>query len=260
MRVRAGSFPPAPHSLAHGTAWSRWAAGASFPGAGGVSSVFSPCWRCYQRRHPMWLPALSAVSDPACPAPSVLACPIAGPRLGSPACRGFAGAQRPPRWGGARHLGLSGGSCKMSVNILCGLLQQASRCRCWRASRNRNPAVTNGSGTAAAVPTRAPGPGSGTHGFADALGPRGGIWVGSDARGCGDGLTLGTRCCCQLPVTTAVCPRGTINFQGGHLEHMPGLGRVNSTVSLSRAFCFFPIFLPSPPPLPLFYNEGFAQL
>lgn len=120
------------------------------------------------RAHPFPVPAafpassphvassLTAVSGAACPAPSIPACPTAGPRLGSPARRGSAGAHRPPRRGGARHFGLSGGSCEMSANILCGLLQQASRCRCWRASRNRSPAVTNGSGTAAAMPTRAP--------------------------------------------------------------------------------------------------------
>lgn len=82
--------------------------------------------------------------------------PLPVPSVGSPARRGSAGTHRPPRRGGARHLGLSGGSCEMSANILCGLLQQASRCRCWRASGNRSPAVTNGSGTAAAVPTRVP--------------------------------------------------------------------------------------------------------
>lgn len=110
----------------------RGTAGTSLPGD--ISSIVFPMW---------------------CQVPTL---PVLSIRPCLPRCQSLPGCAvvpRPPRRGGARHLGLSGGSCEMSANILCGLLRQASRCRCWRASGNRSLAVTNGSG-AAAVPTRAP--------------------------------------------------------------------------------------------------------
>lgn len=163
-----------------------------------------PWCRWHFQRLPMWHPALTADSIPTCP--------ITGAGLGS------AGTQRPPRRGGARHLGLlSGGSCEMSANILCGLLQQASRCRCWRASRNRNPAVTNGSGTATAMPTRAGAWAVSWHppSFRDAPSeetPEEAVWVDSGARGCRDGLT--PRTCCQC-YDMSWWPYSGLFFPGG---------------------------------------------
>lgn len=108
VRCSQGSW----HSLAEcAGAWG--AAGASLAHGSSVSNLVCPCG--IQPDHSLQ------------PLPSV---PVP-----SRARRGCAGTERPPRRRGARHLGLSGGSCEMSANILCGLLEQASRCRCWRGER-----------------------------------------------------------------------------------------------------------------------------
>lgn len=179
--------------------------------------------------------------------------PLPVPSVGSPARRGSASTHRPPRRGGARHLGLSGGSCEMSANILCGLLQQASWCRCWRASGNRSPAVTNGSGTAAAVPTRVPPVGWATPRHRR---PRRDMelgWEGGDPSG--ERCTASTRCHQRIAAAVLIF----LGAGGPWVGRIPRLGRVNGTVSVSGAFCFFPFFFVFSLPLPIF-NEGLAQL
>lgn len=185
VRVRPFPLPGVPR--AGGTAWSlgQDARGcvahpspvlAAFPASSPQRGVVSPLHVAS---------SLTAESPAPPPLPSIPACL---PRCRSPPGLAAGIPPAPARRGGARHLGLSGGSCEMSANILCGLPRQASRRRCWRASGNRSP---DGDKRAHA-------------GWAMSRHPRlrrcAGTWRSGGMRGgCGDGLTPGTRCHRRLP-------------------------------------------------------------